>query len=58
MPAFSPTVLMAVARNIGNASISIKSGKWERSKLVGFELKGKSLGIIGLGKGTVESCYS
>jgi D-3-phosphoglycerate dehydrogenase len=45
------TLLMAVARNIGSASVSIKSGKWERNKLVGVEVKGKTLSILGLGKG-------
>ena len=30
--------------------ISIKAGKWERSKLVGIEMKGKTLSIIGAGK--------
>ena len=44
-------LLMSVARNIGNASLSIKGGKWERSKLVGVEVKGKTLAILGLGKG-------
>lgn len=45
-------VMMAVARNIGDGCASLKAGKWERSKLVGVELKGRTLGIIGLGKGT------
>lgn len=44
-------VLMAVARNIGDASQSIKNGKWERSRLTGVEAKGKTLAIVGLGKG-------
>ena len=44
-------VMMAVARNIADADASIKAGKWERSRLVGIEAKGKTLGIIGLGKG-------
>ncbi|KAK0806470.1 hypothetical protein LTR91_006804 [Friedmanniomyces endolithicus] len=43
-------LLMAVARNVGAASLSLKGGKWERSKLVGIEVKGKTLGILGLGK--------
>ncbi|KAH7119636.1 D-isomer specific 2-hydroxyacid dehydrogenase [Dendryphion nanum] len=43
-------LLMAVARNVGDADASIKAGKWERSRLVGVEAKGKILGIIGLGK--------
>jgi len=43
-------LLMAVARNIGHATVSIKSGKWERSKMVGVEVKGRTLAIVGLGK--------
>ena len=42
---------MAAARNIGDASASIKAGKWERSRLVGVEAKGRTLAIVGLGKG-------
>ncbi|KAK9586059.1 hypothetical protein V6Z98_001234 [Aspergillus fumigatus] len=41
---------MAMARNIPEACSSLKSGKWERSKFVGVEVKGKTLSIIGLGK--------
>ena len=48
-------LLMATARNIGDGCASLKAGKWERSRLVGVEVKGKTLGIIGLGKGTVYS---
>ena len=47
-------LLMAVARNVGAACASLKDGKWERSKLVGVEVKGKTLCIIGLGKGTLD----
>ncbi|KAI9693470.1 MAG: hypothetical protein M1820_009263 [Bogoriella megaspora] len=43
-------LLMATARNIGDASSSLKAGKWERSRLVGVEVKGKTLSIIGVGK--------
>lgn len=46
--------MMAVARNIGDASASIKAGKWERSRLVGIEAKGKTLAIVGLGKGRFD----
>lgn len=49
-------LLMAVARNIGAASVTIKAGKWERSKLVGVEVKGKTLSVLGLGKGWFDSC--
>ena len=45
-------LLMAVARNVGAAAVSIKDGKWERSKLVGVEVKGKTMSILGLGKGS------
>lgn len=44
-------LLTAVARNVGAACASLKAGKWERSKLVGVELKGKTLAVVGLGKG-------
>ncbi len=44
-------LLLAVARNIPDGCASLKAGKWERSRLVGVEVKGKTLGIIGLGKG-------
>jgi D-3-phosphoglycerate dehydrogenase len=46
---------MAVARNVGDAAQSIKAGKWERSRLVGVEAKGKTLAIVGLGKGEYQS---
>lgn len=45
------SLLMSMARNVPQASASMKAGKWERSKFVGIEVKGKTLGIIGLGKG-------
>lgn len=45
-------LLMSMARNIPDGCASTKAGKWERSRLVGVEVKGKTLGIIGLGKGT------
>lgn len=44
------TLLLASARNVAEASSSLKAGKWERSRFVGVEVKGKTLGIIGLGK--------
>ncbi|KAL9094904.1 MAG: hypothetical protein Q9165_002854 [Trypethelium subeluteriae] len=43
-------LMMAVARNIGDACASLKAGKWERSRLTGIEVKGKTLAIIGVGK--------
>ncbi len=44
-------LLMALARNVPDGCASLKDRKWERSRLVGVEVKGKTLGIIGLGKG-------
>ena len=43
-------LLLSMARNVPDACASLKAGKWERSRLVGIEVKGKTLGIIGLGK--------
>ncbi|KAJ9614052.1 hypothetical protein H2200_002188 [Cladophialophora chaetospira] len=43
-------LLMSMARNVPDACASLKGSKWERSRLVGVEVKGKTLGIIGLGK--------
>jgi D-3-phosphoglycerate dehydrogenase len=43
-------LLLAVARNVGRADKGMKEGKWERGKLVGVEVGGKTLGVIGFGK--------
>ncbi|KAJ5089895.1 hypothetical protein N7532_008579 [Penicillium argentinense] len=43
-------LMMSMARKIPEGCASLKEGKWERSKFVGVEVKGKILGIIGLGK--------
>ena len=42
-------MLLAVSRNIPQATASLKAGKWEKSRLKGREVFGKVLGIIGLG---------
>src|SRR5262249_11904178 len=44
------SLLLALARHIPAADTSAKQGKWERSKFVGTQLAGKTLGIIGLGR--------
>jgi D-3-phosphoglycerate dehydrogenase len=44
------TLLLALARHLPAADQSIHQGKWERSKFVGTQLAGKTLGIIGLGR--------
>ncbi|MBX6395249.1 MAG: phosphoglycerate dehydrogenase, partial [Alicyclobacillaceae bacterium] len=43
-------MLMSLARNIPQACASIKAGKWDRKSFVGVELRGKTLGILGLGR--------
>ena len=43
-------LLLGLARHVPAASASLKAGKWERSRFVGVELRGKTIGIIGLGK--------
>ena len=50
-------LLMALARNVPDACSTLKDQKWERSRLVGVEVKGKTLGIIGLGKGKQSLLY-
>lgn len=43
-------LMMSMARRIPQANASLKSGKWERSKLTGIEVRDKTLGIVGLGQ--------
>ncbi len=43
-------LLLSVARRIPQADRSVKEGKWERKKFVGIELRGKTIGVIGLGR--------
>ncbi|HEY7893235.1 MAG TPA: phosphoglycerate dehydrogenase [Solirubrobacteraceae bacterium] len=43
-------LLLALARNIPQAYMSLTGGKWERSKFSGVELYEKTLGIIGFGR--------
>ncbi len=43
-------MLLAFCRNIPEAHASVKRGEWTRSKFLGIELNGKTLGVIGLGR--------
>lgn len=43
-------LMMAAARNIPSAHMSLRSKVWERSKFKGVELYSKILGVIGLGR--------
>jgi len=42
--------LFALARPIVEATVSMKEGKWEKKKLKGTELAGKTLGLVGFGR--------
>ncbi|MDE2489731.1 MAG: phosphoglycerate dehydrogenase [Elusimicrobia bacterium] len=43
-------LMLAVSRHVAQADASVKAGKWERSKFMGVELFGKTLGVVGLGR--------
>jgi D-3-phosphoglycerate dehydrogenase len=43
-------LLMAVARRIPQHSAAIHAGRWEKSGAQGVELRGKTLGLVGLGR--------
>ncbi|MGO8685754.1 MAG: phosphoglycerate dehydrogenase [Candidatus Dormibacteria bacterium] len=43
-------MMLAMARNIAPADASMHQGKWDRKAFMGTELRGKTLGILGLGK--------
>ena len=43
-------LLMALARHVPQADASMRAGKWSRKEFVGTEIRGKTLGIVGLGK--------
>lgn len=43
-------LMLSLARNIPTADTAIKNGKWLKKELKGIELKGKYLGIVGVGK--------
>jgi D-3-phosphoglycerate dehydrogenase len=44
------SMLLALSRNIPQATASMKSHKWEKKKFQGKEVYRKTLGIIGMGK--------
>lgn len=43
-------ILFALLRRVSLASASLAAGRWEKTKFVGSELAGKTLGIVGLGQ--------
>lgn len=42
-------MLMAMARHIPQAHASMQAGEWDKSRFMGVEVRGKTLGVIGLG---------
>jgi D-3-phosphoglycerate dehydrogenase len=42
-------LMLAMARSVPQATASTKAGKWEKKKFLGTELRGKTLGVMGLG---------
>jgi D-3-phosphoglycerate dehydrogenase len=43
-------LMFALARKIPQAAASIKNSEWKREQFAGFELTGKTLGVIGAGQ--------
>ncbi len=43
-------VLIGLLRHVPRADQSMHEGRWERSKLLGTEIKGRTLGIVGVGR--------
>ena len=46
----SCALMLSLARSISLADAQMKDGKWEKKSLQGAELRGKTLGIVGLGR--------
>ncbi|MCL5269073.1 MAG: phosphoglycerate dehydrogenase, partial [bacterium] len=44
------SMMLALARQIPYADRTMKEGKWDKKNIVGVEIAGKTLGILGLGK--------
>src|ERR1041384_2002783 len=43
-------MMLAMARHLCRADALTHAGKWEKKSLQGTELRGKTLGVVGLGK--------
>ncbi|KAF2957045.1 D-2-hydroxyacid dehydrogenase [Marinitoga sp. 38H-ov] len=41
--------ILAIYRHIVTGTVTLREGKWEKKNLKGFELTGKTLGIVGFG---------
>lgn len=43
-------MMLSLARSIPEADASMKRGEWIKRRLTGFELEGKTLGVVGFGR--------
>jgi len=43
-------LLLALARSVPQSNASIHAGRWEKSSASGMELRGKTIGLVGLGR--------
>lgn len=50
-------MIMGLARKIPQAHHALKAGRWDRKIYLGVEVKGKTLGIVGLGRIGEEVAY-
>lgn len=46
----SVAMILALARNIPQAHVSLKNGAWDRKSFTGVEVNGKTLGVVGMGR--------
>ena len=54
-------LMLALARSIPRADKDLKGGRWSKKELMGWELRGKTLGIIGfgrIGQRVAEICHA
>jgi D-3-phosphoglycerate dehydrogenase / 2-oxoglutarate reductase len=43
-------LMLALARSTPSVDASMKAGRWDKERFVGIELRGKTLGIVGMGR--------
>ncbi len=43
-------VMLSLLRHLPQATASMQAGRWERDRFLGTELKGRTLGVVGLGR--------
>ncbi len=43
-------LILALARQLPEAISAVRAGRWPRHEMIGFQLHGKSLGVIGFGR--------